>query len=130
MASFVTNNGLAEYTGSIVAANLARFLQWGTGSGQTVASNTLNSTATTTEARTAGSMTQFTTSTTSDTVRVQGTITAAGSRAITEVGVFDTAGSGSPPTGGDMIVYGDFSVVNLALNDSISFDVKVRFDQA
>lgn len=130
MASFVTDNGLAEYTGSIVTANLARFLQWGVGSGQTVASNTLNNTTGTTEARTAGSMTQFTTSTTSDTVRVQGTIVAAGSRAITEVGVFDVVGSGSPPTGGDMIVYGDFSVINLAVNDSISFDVRVQFDQA
>lgn len=130
MASFVTNGGLAEYTGAIVTANAARHLQWGEGSGQTVASNAIASAGNTTEARTAGTMSQATTSTTNDTVRVQGTIVAAGSRAITEVGVFDAAGSGSPPTGDDMIVYGDFSVINLAVNDSISFDVKVQFDQA
>ena len=60
-------------------------------------------------------------------MQLQATITAAGSRAITEVGAFDAAGSGSPPTGGNMDVYGDFTVINLATNDSIAFTVKVTF---
>ena len=47
--------------------------------------------------------------------------------AITEVGVFDAAGTGSPPTGGNMDIYGDFSVINLAASDSIAFTIKVSF---
>jgi hypothetical protein len=58
--------------------------------------------------------TSQTTTVTNDAYQVTGTITAAGARAITEVGVFDAAGTGSPPTGGNMDIYGDFSVVNLA----------------
>lgn len=130
MASFVTNNGLAEITGAVVTANVARQLQWGEGSGQDATDNALASAGTTTEARTAGTMSQQTENTTNDTIQIVGTITAAGSRAITEVGVFDTAGSGSPPTGGDMIAYGDFSAINLASADSITFTVKITLDQA
>jgi hypothetical protein len=131
MASLVTNNGLANITAAWHNyATRMRHLQWGTGSGQTATSNTVNSTASTTEARTAGTSSQQTTNTTNDTYRVTGTITAAGSRAITEVGVFDDAGTGSPPTGGNMGIYGDFSVINLATNDSITFTVNVVLDQA
>jgi len=130
MASFVTNNGLAEITGAVVAANVARQLQWGEGSGQAVSANAIAAAGNTTESRTAGTMTQQTQNTTNDTIQVVGTITALGSRAITEVGVFDTAGSGNPPTGGDMIVYGDFSVINLAAADSITFTVRATLDQA
>ena len=70
---------------------------------------------------------QGTTTVTNDKVTFTGTLTAAGARAITEIGVFDAAGSGSPPTGGNMDVYGDFSVVNLASGDSIAFTVGVTF---
>jgi hypothetical protein len=84
-------------------------------------------TTSTTEARTTGTASQVTTTVTNDTYQVVGTITAAGTRAITEVGVFDAAGSGSPPTGGNMCIYGDFSVVNLSSGDSIAFTVKVAF---
>ena len=56
-----------------------------------------------------------------------GSITAAGSRAITEVGVFDAAGTGSPPTGGNMDIYGSFTVINLSSGDSIAFTVQVQF---
>ena len=130
MASFVTNNGLAEIVSVVVAANAARHLQWGTGSGQDAADNALADTTGTTEARTGGTMSAQTETTTGDTIQVVGTITAEGELTITEVGVFDTAGSGSPPTGGNMIAYNDFSAIDLMSADSITFTVKITLDQA
>jgi hypothetical protein len=127
MASLVTNAGFANFSAAIVAANLARYLQWGVGSGQAATDNTVNDTTGTTEARTAGALSQVTTTVANDTVQCVGTITAAGARAITEVGVFDAAGTGSPPTGGNMDIYGDFGVINLNAADSITFTVKVKF---
>lgn len=131
MASFVTNVGLANITAAWHAyASRARYLQWGVGSGQSATSTALASTSGTTESRVEGTTSQQTTNTTDDTYQVTGTITAAGSRVITEVGVFDAAGSGSPPTGGNMGIYGDFSTINLAAGDSITFTVQVALDQA
>lgn len=130
MASLVTNNGLAEIVGAVVDANDARFLQWGEGSGQVATDNALDDVGDTTEDRTAGTMSAQTENTTGDTIQIVGTITAAGTRAITEVGVFDAAGSGSPPTGGDMVFYGDHSAVNLGTGDSVTYTVKVTLSQA
>lgn len=128
MVALVTNTGLANITAAWHAyTTRMRHLQWGTGSGQDGADNTVASTSTTTEARVAGTSSQVTTTATNDTYQVVGTITAAGARAITEIGVHDDAGSGSPPTGGNMGIYGDFSVINLGSGDSISFTVKVVF---
>lgn len=126
MTAQVQNTGLANITGALVTASVDKFLQWGTGSAAAKSATTVTTTSTT-EARTSGSMSQVTTTATNDTLQVTGTITAAGARAITEVGVFDAAGASSPPTGGNMIFYGDFSVVNLLTGDSIAFTVKVAF---
>jgi hypothetical protein len=128
MASVFTNAGKANVTAAWHAfASRAKYLQWGTGSGQVATDNAVDNTAGTTEARTDGTSSQQTTSVANDTYQVVGTITALGARAITEVGVHDAAGSGSPPTGGNMDMYGDFSVINLATGDSITFTVKVVF---
>jgi hypothetical protein len=54
-------------------------------------------------------------------------VTAAGTRAITEVGAFDAVGSGSPPTGGNMDIYGDFASIGLASGDSIAFTINTTF---
>lgn len=131
MASLVTNTGLANITAAWHAfVTRMRHLQWGEGDGQGAGDNDIDDVGDTTEARTAGTTSQQTTNTANDTYRIVGTITAAGSRAITEVGVFDEAGSSSPPTGGNMGIYGDFLVINLASGDSITFTVDVIFDQA
>jgi hypothetical protein len=131
MASFVTNSGLDIVTAALHAyASRFKFLQWGEGSGQSVTSTDVANEGNISEDRVDGTSSQQTTTTTNDTYRVVGTLTAEGARAITEVGVFDAAGSGSPPTGGNMGVYGDFSVINLAASDSIAFTVNVVFDQA
>jgi hypothetical protein len=124
MTARVQNNGLARIT-SLLAA-VSWYIQWGTGSAAAAAANVVTTT-TTTEARTLATAAQGTTTVASDKLVLTGTITAAGARAITEVGAFDAAGSGSPPTGGNMDVYGDFSVINLATGDSIAFTINVTF---
>jgi len=124
MVARVQNNGLARITSLLAAASW--WLQWGTGSGAGASANVVTTTSTT-EARTAAGTAQGTTTVTNDKVVFTGTIVAAGTRAITEVGVFDAAGAGSPPTGGNMDVYGDFTVLNLLTNDSIAFTVNVTF---
>jgi hypothetical protein len=62
-------------------------------------------------------------------MRLTATITelSAGPVAITEVGAFDAVGSGSPPTGGNMGIYGDFAAINVSSGDSIAFTVNTRF---
>ena len=124
MVARVQNNGLARITSLLIAASW--YLQWGTGSAAAATANVVTTT-TTTEARVLASAAQGTTTVTNDKMVLTATITAAGTRAITEVGAFDAAGTGSPPTGGNMDVYGDFSVINLAANDSIAFTINVTF---
>lgn len=127
MVSIVTNSGLANAVAAWAAyASRARYLQWGVGSGQTTSSNDLNDKTGTTEARVEGTTSQEDGTVTGDTYQVTGTITAEDARAITELGVFDAAGSGSPPSGGNMGIYGDFSVINLGNGDQISFTVQVQ----
>lgn len=124
MVARVQNNGLARITSLIAAASW--WFQWGTGSAAAASANVVTTTSTT-EARVATSNAQGTTTVTNDKITFTGTITAAGTRAITEVGVFDAVGSGSPPTGGNMDIYGDFSTINLASSDSIAFTINVTF---
>lgn len=125
MGTFVTNAGFANATAAWVAyTSRPLYLGWGTGSGQSASSNALATAAN--ESRATGTSTQQTTTVTNDTYQVAGTLTAGGSRAITELGIFDAAGTGNPPSGGNMDLYGDFSVVNLATNDSIAFTYKVK----
>ena len=127
MTARIQNKGLDNLTAAWVAyTSLPKYIQWGTGTGAAASANVVTTT-TTTEARTTGSASQQTSSATNDQYRVTGTITAAGVRTITEVGVFDAAGSGSPPTGGNMDIYGDFSAIILASSDSIAFTINVTF---
>ncbi len=127
MTSRVQNAGLANITSAWLGyASVPKYLQWGTGSAA-AASATAVTTTSTTESRATGTVTQQTTTVTNDTLQIVGTITAAASRSITEVGCFDSAGTGNPPTGGNMCVYGDFTAVALNTNDSIQFTVQVKF---
>lgn len=127
MVARIQDAGLANLTAAWhAAADRPRHLQWGTGTGAAKTANAVTTTSTT-EARTAGTSSQQTGDVTNDTYRVTGTITAAGTRAITEVGAFDAAGSGSPPTGGNMGIYGDFAEVNLSSGESIAFTIDTKF---
>lgn len=124
MTARVQNNGLARISSLLSAASW--WLQWGTGSAAAASANVVTTT-TTTEARSAATATQATTTVTNDTLQLVATVTAAGTRAITEVGAFDAVGSGSPPTGGNMDLYADFGVINLITGDSIAFTMKTAF---
>lgn len=124
MTSRVQNNGLARITTALIA--LSWYLQWGTGSAAAASANVVTTTSTT-EARVSAVAAQGTTTVTNDKMVLTGTITAAGTRAITEIGVFDAAGSGSPPTGGNMDIYADFAVVNLGSGDSIAYTINTTF---
>jgi hypothetical protein len=124
MTARTQNAGLARVTSSL--SGLTYWLQWGTGSAAAASANVVTTT-TTTEARVATTNTQQTTTVTNDTLQMTGTITAAGARSITEIGVFDAAGTGSPPTGGNMDYYVDFASVGLSSGDSIAFTIKVQY---
>jgi hypothetical protein len=124
MVARVQNAGLDRITAALIALNW--YLQWGTGTGAAATANVVTTTSTT-EARTLAVAAQATTTVTDDKMVLTGTITALGARAITEVGAFDAAGAGSPPTGGNMDIYGDFSAINLATGDSIAFTINTTF---
>ena len=124
MTARIQNAGLARVTAALIA--LSWWLQWGTSSAAIASANVVTTT-TTTEARAAAGAAQGTTTVTNDKLVLTGTITALGARAITEVGAFDAVGTGSPPTGGNMDIYGDFAVINLATSDSIAFTINTTF---
>lgn len=126
MTARVQNNGLAKITALLAAS--AFWFQWGTGSAAAASANVVTTTSTT-EARTSATLSQVTTTVTNDTLQLTGAITelSAGPIAITEVGAFDAAGASSPPTGGNMDFYGDFSAINVSSGDSIAFTMKVKF---
>jgi hypothetical protein len=132
MTAQVQDAGLANITAAWHAyASRARYLQWGVGTGQGVTDTDLDDKTGTTENRTAGTSSQVTVTTTSDTYQVAGTITSlSDALPITELGVFDAAGSGTPPSTGNMGMYFDFGVITLDTGDSITFTVKTTFDQA
>jgi hypothetical protein len=75
----------------------------------------------------AGTSSQVTTTQTNDTHQVVGTITSASGQTITNVGVFDAAGTGSPATGGVLYAIFDGLSVALLTGDAIQFTAKVQF---
>ncbi len=120
MATLLVNGGKAIVTNRIKGAGTEpNYVAWGTGAGTTAATDTTLFTET--GSRTAGTSTQQTTSTTNDTYQVVGTLTAGGTLAITNAGLFDAVSSGN------LFVKGDFSTINLTTGDSIQFTFKTQF---
>lgn len=131
-AAFIVNVGKAITAGRHVGATPSqaepKFLQWGTGTSTALVSDTgLQSTATTTEARTTGTISAVAGAQGNSKVQVTGTITAAGARTIAEVAVFDTVGSGSPPTGGVCWIHASHGSTVLASGESIAYTVTADF---
>lgn len=130
MASLVPNVGKAIISGRMFGATPTQtephFIGWGTGAGAGAAASTDLSTPAP-EARANGTSSQATITQTNDTHQIVGTITATAGRTITNVGVFDAAGSGSPPSGG--VLYAIFDGLSQALNngDSIQFTCRVQY---
>ena len=130
MASLVPNVGKAIISGRMFGSSPTQaephYLGWGTGAGAGAAASTDLSTPAT-EARVSGTSSQFTTTNVNDTHQITGTITANAAKTITNVAVFDAAGTGSPPSGG--VLYAIFDGLSQALNngDSIAFTARIQF---
>lgn len=121
LATVFTNAGKAIVTNRIKGSGTEpNYVAWGTGAGTAAAGDTTLFTESS-EARTAGTSTQQTTTVTNDTYQVIGTITATGSRTITNAGLFDASSSGN------MLVKGDFTGIVLATGESIQFTIKLTF---
>src|SRR5579864_652492 len=118
------NAGRAVVTNLIVAvATQPKWGAWGTGAGTTAAADTTLFTEDTTGgyARISATFTQQTTTTTNDTAQAVYTITAKAALGITNAGLFDAL------TVGNLWLKGDFSVINVAINDTITFTFKVAY---
>lgn len=129
MATVLTNVGRnwladkARDTGSgvglVAAGEVPNRVGWGTGAGTAaVADTTLFTEAS--EARPVATLTGVTTTVTGDTLQAVGTITADGTKTITNAGWFTAA------TGADLIGKGDFAGVPVALNDAIEFTWRLQ----
>lgn len=131
MATVVVNGGLGIITNRIKGAGTEPLhIGWGTGAGTAGITDTtlftealVDLTAGGTD-HTAGTSSQQTTDTTSDTYRVTGTRTATGSGTVTNAGLFDAA------SGGTLFLKGDFTGIALVANDSIAFTINCDFDNA
>ena len=95
---------------------------WGTGAGTTAESDTTLFTEAS-ETRATGTVSQQTTTVTGDTYRVVGTLTATGTKTITNAGLFDAA------TTGNMLIKGDHAGVPLLTGDSIEYTFSLHVDQ-
>jgi hypothetical protein len=117
----VVNAGRAILTNRIIGSGTEpKYVAIGTGS--TAVALTDTALGTEVESRATGTSSRTTTSTTSDTYQVVGTVTATGSRTIAEVGLFDQSS-----LGGNMFVRGVLaSTVSLASGDSITVTATVQ----
>jgi hypothetical protein len=125
MATAFTNAGAAIVTNRIIQAGTApKNIGWGTGTTTAAVSQTAlvtEAAPTTAGGRTVGTESRTTGSQTNDQYTVTGTVTAAGTLAITEAGLFDAVSTGN------MLIRSDFSAVNVVSGDSIAFTFNLRF---
>jgi hypothetical protein len=129
MATFVVDGGLDIVTNRVKGAGTEPVnIGWGTGAGVTARTDTTLFTEKDVDlsgagpARTVGSSSRVTTTTTNDTYQVTGTRTATGAGTVTNAGLWDAT------SGGNLFLKGDFTGIGLAINDSIAFTIKAVFD--
>lgn len=125
MATVLTDVGKAGMINALNggAHTEPTYVAWGTGAGTAGETDTTLFTEAS-EDRVDGTNTIVTTTVTNDTYQVVGTITADGTKTITNAGLFDAS------TSGDMYVKGDFTGIALNADDSIQFTFKIVQDQA
>lgn len=120
MATVLANTARSIVT-ALLAASAAKYIAWGTGAGTAAVTDTTLFTEAS-ETRVSGTQTQQTTTTTSDTYQVVGTMTVAGSgKTITNAGVFDAS------TTGNLYLKGDFTGVALNVGEGIQFTFKAQY---
>ncbi len=121
MAQVLVNRGKEIIVDRILGSGTEpKFVAWGTGAGTAAAADTTLFTESA-EARTTGTSSKITTTTTNDTYQVVGAITATAGRTITNAGLFDAS------TSGNLFVKTDFTGVVLATSDSITFTFKIQY---
>ena len=127
-ATVITNKGKAMFADRIrttpgTYTTSPKFVAAGvgaTGAARTAAAADTALSSELAEGRTSGTESVVTTSVTNDTYQVVGTITATGTRAVDEAGLFDASSAGN------MFLSATFAVVNLSSGDSIQFTDKAQ----
>lgn len=121
----VVNTGRAILTNRIIGSGTEpKYVAMGTGT--TAVQLTDTALGGEVESRTTGTSSRTTTSSTSDTYQVTGTVTATTSRTIGEAGLFDQSA-----LGGNLFVRGVLaSTISLASGDSIAFTFTVQVTSA
>jgi hypothetical protein len=120
MATVFTNTGRVQLVNALDNTQLTApvHIGWGTGTtGAAVGDTTLETPAS--EARVSGTKSKEETNFADDTYQVVGTITAEGTKTISEAGLFNASSDGT------MYVRGDFTGIALEEDDSIAFTIKV-----
>lgn len=117
----MTNAGKAMITNRLNGGGTTpQYIAWGTGSTAEAATQTALVTPSA-EARTAGVVTQQTTTVTNDTYRVVGTVTSLSAQTIQEIGLFDAS------TAGGMMLRHLTGAQTMAIGDGIAFTFNVQF---
>lgn len=129
MAALTTNAGeewvvdkLMNKSGTGVGAEAPEFLQFGTGAAPTETSTALTTAA---QARVAATLSKVGAGDAA-LLRIVGTITADATRTITEVGVFNLAGTGVPATGGTLVFASDHPSTPLNSGEGIQYTIDVN----
>ena len=119
----ITNLGFAAIV-DLIAAGSACYVGWGTGvtEADPVQTDLVNASN---EARVVGTESQPA----ADTQQWVATVTAAGNQTVTEVGLFDGAGAGTPPSGGVMWLRKNLAAVVLLTGDSIAWTITIQATQ-
>jgi hypothetical protein len=124
-ATMFTNAGAAVVTNRIIQGGTApKNIGWGTGTTAAALTDTALQTEaapTTSGGRTVGTESRTTITNTNDNYQVTGSVTAGGTLAITEAGLFDAVSSGSMP------IHSVFTAVNVNSGDSIAFTFGLKF---
>lgn len=116
-----TTVGEQEVIDALIAGAIFKYLGVGTGAG-VVAKGDADLWTPATEARVTGVLTEFDPST----LQAIGTTTFDGTKIITEFGLFDAAGAGSPPSGGNLICHYEIDPQGVELNDQIEWTARLE----
>lgn len=124
LAVAFTNVGAAVINNRVIQAGTApKNIGWGTGTNAAAVTDTTLQTEaapTTSGGRTVGTESRTTTTVTNDTYNVAGSVTAAGTVAITESGLLDAV------TAGNLLLRAVYAAVNLVINDSIAYNMGLK----
>jgi len=128
MAAMVVKAGMTIIANRIKGTGTEpNYVGWGTSSTAEANTQTDLQAPGANEARTAGTSSIVTTTNPSDTYQVVGLITCAtGGKTIQEVALFDAAGTGTPPSGGNMLCRAVHGAQALNVGDSIEYTIGVK----